>query len=74
MRNRYAGSCTYCGARVRANAGRLVRVGEKLVPAHLACGDARNARVVEIRIGDTVLTQNSRGRCEDAPCCGCCTC
>lgn len=20
-----------------------------------------------------VVTQNSRGRCEDAPCCGCCT-
>jgi len=20
-----------------------------------------------------VATQNSRGRCEDAPCCGCCT-
>jgi len=20
-----------------------------------------------------VMTQNSRGRCEDAPCCGCCT-
>lgn len=21
----------------------------------------------------TVVTQNSRGRCEDAPCCGCCS-
>lgn len=22
---------------------------------------------------DAVVTQNSRGRCEDAPCCGCCS-
>ena len=22
---------------------------------------------------DTLLTQNAKGRCEDAPCCGCCT-
>ncbi len=38
--------------------------------------DRRAARnglsVIRFSSGD-VITQNSRGRCEDAPCCGCCS-
>jgi hypothetical protein len=33
---------------------------------------ARNGLTV-IRTSGGTFTQNSRGRCEDAPCCGCCT-
>lgn len=32
----------------------------------------RGLSVVRFSSGH-VMTQNSRGRCEDAPCCGCCT-
>ena len=46
-----------------------------LEPGTLA-SDRRLARnglsVVRLSSGH-VMTQNSRGRCEDAPCCGCCS-
>lgn len=46
-----------------------------LEPGTLA-NDRRLARnglsVIRFSNGD-VMTQNSRGRCEDAPCCGCCS-
>jgi hypothetical protein len=46
-----------------------------LEPGTLA-NDRRLARlglsVIRLSSG-AVLTQNSRGRCEDAPCCGCCS-
>jgi hypothetical protein len=32
----------------------------------------RGLTVVRFASGE-VMTQNSRGRCEDAPCCGCCS-
>lgn len=32
----------------------------------------RGLTVVRFSSGE-VMTQNSRGRCEDAPCCGCCS-
>ena len=32
------------------------------------------SEVIEIRLSSgAVVTQNRRGRCEDAPCCGCCS-
>ncbi len=34
---------------------------------------ARNGLSVIRFSSGAVMTQNSRGRCEDAPCCGCCT-
>jgi hypothetical protein len=46
-----------------------------LEPGTLA-NDRRMARrglsVTRFSSGET-MTQNSRGRCEDAPCCGCCS-
>jgi len=54
-------------------AGEDARMG--LEPGTLT-SDRRLARqglsVVRLSSG-AVLTQNSRGRCEDAPCCGCCS-
>jgi len=47
----------------------------RLEPGTLA-SDRRLARqgltVVRFSSGES-MTRNSRGRCEDAPCCGCCT-
>lgn len=45
-------------------------------PPSVLASDRRLARrgltVVRFSSG-AVMTQNSRGRCEDAPCCGCCS-
>lgn len=73
--NRYAGSCAYCGARVQANAGTLLRVNNGWLPAHLECEMHQGPQVREYYSPATGFygTQNIRGRCEDAPCCGCCT-
>ncbi len=71
--NRYPGDCGTCGKRVARNAGSLWRAGRRYVAYHLACKAAGEARVIEVRTSGGTFIQNSRGRCEDAPCCGCCT-
>lgn len=73
--NKYAASCHYCGATVPANGGRLWKSGRRWLVSHLDCDDNGEARVIEYRFssGETAI-QNVQGRCEDAPCCGCCTC
>ena len=75
MTNRYPGKCLYCGGHVAVNAGNCFKRGAKFVVAHLACNDAKSPRVISIYspVSGNFWTQNSRGRCEDAPCCGCCT-
>jgi hypothetical protein len=74
MVNKYAANCAGCGARVPANGGVLVgsrRTGWSVF--HLACKASGRSEVVETVLSSgEVLTQNRRGRCEDAPCCGCC--
>lgn len=71
MTNRYPGRCEACGGHVARNAGTLHKQGRRWTVRHLACKDG--AGVSTIVIGDREYTQNRRGRCEDAPCCGCCT-
>ncbi len=34
---------------------------------------AREPSVIEIRTSGGTFSRNAAGRCEDAPCCGCCT-
>ena len=71
--NRFAGTCAACGTRVAARAGTLQRVGPVWTVYHLACRDGA-AQVYEVRTSSGWTgTRNVRGRCEDAPCCGCCT-
>ena len=72
--NKYKGTCAICGNLVPCNAGRLVREGRSFYPVHLACHEAKNPQVNTITFssGETI-TKNKNGRCEDAPCCGCCT-
>lgn len=67
--NRYAGPCAHCGGRVEAQAGRIARDRYGYKAAHLdgGCG------VIVGRIGGRSFSQNARGRCIDAPCCGCCS-
>ena len=78
MTNRYPGTCCYCGARVAKNAGRCWKPkgSRRYVVAHLNCKESGKSEVVEFYSPVTGWsgTQNRNGRCEDAPCCGCCTC
>ena len=71
--NKYPTTCTYCGGRVAKNAGYVWKHAGRWVGTHLACDTSGAPEVSTIVIGDNTYTRNSRGRCEDAPCCGCCT-
>ena len=72
--NKYPAPCAECGSRVPKNGGALVKEGRAWVVRHLACAEAGAPRVVSATFnsGETVFV-NSRGRCIDAPCCGCCS-
>ncbi len=79
MNSRYAGTCGECGGRFAA--GALIdydRNAPRGIKAfHADCGEdvgnARENRVMEIRTASGTFYQREGGRCEDAPCCGCCT-
>ena len=71
MLNRYPGKCADCGGPVAAKAGTLEKIGRRWLVRHLACSEGEHVSV--FNIGGREFIQNSRGRCEDAPCCGCCT-
>ena len=67
---RYPGVC--------ARTGRVIRPGD--VIAFTAARKAvlvqqmHNDRVSDtVQFGDRTFYRNRAGRCEDAPCCGCCT-
>lgn len=71
--NRYPGSCAYCDGYVPKRGGVLVGSRPRK-PAHLACAREEEAEVVTMVFSSgAVATVNRHGRCEDAPCCGCCT-
>jgi len=78
--NKYPGNCTRCGHRVPANGGTIAKNGRRWTVTHIDCSTADVARVTHTRFygGNGPGTyadvyQNSSGRCEDAPCCGCCS-
>ncbi len=83
MVNRYAAPCCYCKATVPPSGGRCWRRGARWIATHEACalearaarkpGSPRRRAVDSFVIGGKDFIRNSRGRCEDAPCCGCCT-
>ena len=73
MTNKYPSPCQACGATVPANGGTLSREGRRWVARHLACSESGRPEVdTFIFSSGEVRTRNRRGRCEDAPCCGCC--
>ena len=64
---RYPGTC--------ARTGRAIRPGDVIT-----FNGNRKAVLVEhqrvsdtVQFGDRTFYRNRNGRCEDAPCCGCCT-
>ena len=71
--NRFPATCAVCGTRVAARAGTVQSIGGSwLATYHLACASG-SPQVYEVRTSGWTGTRNVRGRCEDAPCCGCCT-
>jgi len=71
--NRYPAKCAKCGGHVPRNAGKLAgKRGRRWLVVHLACGDADAPAVDTYVIGGREYYRNRNGRCEDAPCCGCC--
>jgi hypothetical protein len=75
MTNKYPGQCAECGAIVPANGGQLRKNGRMWEVRHLACSSGQKEQsVITTRTSSGWSgTRNARGRCEDAPCCGCCT-
>ncbi len=76
MVNKFPTKCCYCKGTVAAGAGNIWRWKGRWIGAHLACKEAKKPAVTTIYFPSTgtTLYQNSNGRCEDAPCCGCCNC
>jgi hypothetical protein len=74
--NRYPAICAYCNGKVPANGGTMRRnaAGNTEV-AHLSCKAAGRPAVHNMYspVTGNSWTQNRAGRCEDAPCCGCCS-
>lgn len=81
MSNKYAGTCSRCGTYVPSRGGQLNRVGGRWA---ITCADCASEDPVAFSRGDATsygvvfssgerYIRNRNGRCEDAPCCGCCT-
>lgn len=88
MVNRYEGQCTGCGGLVGPGEGVAYRGGgRRWSVRHATCEPSTTVAAPSTfysrrgrRRVSTVLTtsggtfyRNANGRCEDAPCCGCCT-
>jgi hypothetical protein len=75
-KNKYPGKCQYCGHVVKRRAGLLLGRRGAWSVAHRACHefieDDSGIVVTTFSSGESVY-RNKRGRCEDAPCCGCCS-
>lgn len=69
MRAKYPGKCSRSGARI--NPGDYIIFNTASRTAELQPDADRITFYGEH--GPQHFTRNRRGRCEDAPCCGCCT-
>ena len=74
MTNRFHGLCD-CGNAVPAHQGTLERTASRRWRVVCrSCNPAGTPEVTTVRTSSGWTgTRNARGRCEDAPCCGCCT-
>jgi hypothetical protein len=87
MKNRYASNCNTCRQPVPAGAGTLHRINRNrrtFWAVSCGCRETPEQSALRISAGNRtsygVVTstgwtgyRNRAGRCEDAPCCGCCT-
>jgi len=74
MLNKFAGTCSMCGGRVSVNGGTLKKENGRWTVRHLSCDKYGQSEVIVTRFSSGAETyRNRNGRCEDAPCCGCCS-
>ena len=78
MRAKYPGKCSLSGARI--NPGDFIiydtdsRTAQLEPDADTIQFTTTSPRVSDVfRFGKTEVYRNKKGRCLDAPCCGCCT-
>ena len=69
IRARYPGRCAATGARFKPGASIYYDPATK----RTTLAPVLNTITLIGDRGPVHFTRNSRGRCEDAPCCGCCT-
>jgi len=74
MKNKYTANCVMCYQSAPAGTGTLKKRHGRWA---VVCGECiptgdSTSYVVQFSSGES-YTRNRRGRCEDAPCCGCCT-
>jgi len=72
---RYAGKCRECGAKLEVGESAWWYGKGKVYGTNCHSKDSKK-EVTEFYFPSTgeYAYQNKNGRCEDAPCCGCCTC
>lgn len=68
---KYAGKCQATGKRF--NAGDLIDYDKATKKAVLVAKNRSESITLFNEGKSTTFYRNARGRCEDAPCCGCCT-
>lgn len=73
---KYKSTCFECGQAITP--GQKIKFYGSHHSEHENCQTAgessgQSAGVVTFQTSGGSFTRNSRGRCEDAPCCGCCT-
>ena len=71
MRAKYAGRCSRTGAPIRA--GDEIVYDTTTRTAWITCEDDIDTITLNDQGQYRTFTRNARGRCIDAPCCGCCT-
>ena len=70
--NKFGGTCEACGGYAKPGTGSISKIFGKWRVTHFKCPES-GTKVVTTRFSSgAVVTMNARGRCIDAPCCGCC--
>lgn len=76
MRAKYPGKCSRSGARINPGDFIIYNTANKtaeLEPDNDRMTYTTSPRVSDVySIGGREFYRNKKGRCEDAPCCGCC--
>jgi hypothetical protein len=74
IKSRYPGKCRDCGTSFPAGT-EIEWHGRRRGSSCLDCAGSGKGgtRINTFRTSGGTFYRNARGRCEDAPCCGCCT-
>jgi hypothetical protein len=71
MTARFPGRCRGCDAGIVP--GDIIVHGGRGKTYHVDCNGRTEITTIYFPSTGNTIYRNARGRCEDAPCCGCCT-